>query len=204
MNFPRSISPNFHYCKNCTPSQQSTSAVIITALSAKPSAPGTNAGLILTVLVIFSRIFQTSVQELSSTKNMSTSRNNYCLTRYDNIFLVLSVTHQELQHQYQAFAHLLQVNNLPANAGDTRHRFDPSVGKISWKRKWQPTPVFFWGFPDDSDGVRICLQCGRSGFDPWVGKIPWRRKWQPTQVFLPGESHEQRLLSMGSQRIGHN
>ena len=23
-----------------------------------------------------------------------------------------------------------------------RCRFDPCVGKISWKRKWQPTPVF--------------------------------------------------------------
>ena len=24
----------------------------------------------------------------------------------------------------------------------TRHRFNPQVGKISWERKWQPTPVF--------------------------------------------------------------
>jgi len=23
-----------------------------------------------------------------------------------------------------------------------RHRFDPWVGKIIWRRKWQPTPVF--------------------------------------------------------------
>ena len=23
-----------------------------------------------------------------------------------------------------------------------RHRFDPWIGKISWRRKWQPTPVF--------------------------------------------------------------
>ena len=26
-----------------------------------------------------------------------------------------------------------------------RHRFDPWVGKILWKRKWQPTPVFLPG-----------------------------------------------------------
>ena len=26
-----------------------------------------------------------------------------------------------------------------------RHRFDPSVGKIPWRRKWQPTPVFLPG-----------------------------------------------------------
>ena len=26
-----------------------------------------------------------------------------------------------------------------------RHRFDPWVGKISWRRKWKPTPVFLPG-----------------------------------------------------------
>ena len=33
------------------------------------------------------------------------------------------------------------VKNLPANAGDINCRFDPWVGKIPWRRKWQPTPV---------------------------------------------------------------
>ena len=31
----------------------------------------------------------------------------------------------------------LAVKNPPADAG-----FDPWVGKIPWRRKWQPTPVF--------------------------------------------------------------
>ena len=26
-----------------------------------------------------------------------------------------------------------------------RHRFDPGVGKIPWRRKWQPTPVLWLG-----------------------------------------------------------
>ena len=26
-----------------------------------------------------------------------------------------------------------------------RHRFDPWIGKIPWKRKWQPSPVFLPG-----------------------------------------------------------
>ena len=26
-----------------------------------------------------------------------------------------------------------------------RHGFDPWVGKMPWKRKWQPTPVFLRG-----------------------------------------------------------
>jgi len=38
------------------------------------------------------------------------------------------------------------VKNLPAiwESG-----FDPWVGKIPWRRAWQPTPVFFWRIPID-------------------------------------------------------
>ena len=39
----------------------------------------------------------------------------------------------------------LVVKNLPANARDMRHRFDPWVGKIPWRRAWQPTLVFLPG-----------------------------------------------------------
>ena len=45
-------------------------------------------------------------------------------------------------------------------AGNTRV---PWVGKIPWRRAWQPTPVF--------------------RFDSYVGKMPWRRKWQHGPVF---------------------
>ena len=39
------------------------------------------------------------------------------------------------------------VKNLSANAEDTRG-FDPWVGKIPWKRKWQAIPVFLaWRIP---------------------------------------------------------
>ena len=34
------------------------------------------------------------------------------------------------------------VKNPPANVGDMRFRFDPWVGKIPWRKKWQPTSVF--------------------------------------------------------------
>ena len=38
------------------------------------------------------------------------------------------------------------VKNPPANAGDSRNvGSNPWVGKISWSRKWQPTPVFLLG-----------------------------------------------------------
>ena len=36
------------------------------------------------------------------------------------------------------------VKNSPANAGDAGD-IDPSVGKIPWRRKWQPAPVFLLG-----------------------------------------------------------
>ena len=40
----------------------------------------------------------------------------------------------------------LDVKSPPANAGDIkRHGFHPWVGKISWNRAWQPTPVFLSG-----------------------------------------------------------
>ena len=37
------------------------------------------------------------------------------------------------------------VKNPPANAGDKRLGFDPWVGKIPWRRKWQPPLVFLLG-----------------------------------------------------------
>ena len=38
------------------------------------------------------------------------------------------------------------VKSSPANAGDLKRcGFDPWVGKIPWKRAWQPTPVFLPG-----------------------------------------------------------
>ena len=50
----------------------------------------------------------------------------------------------------------LLVKNLSANAGitgdvDSTHGFDPWVGKIPWKRKWQLTPV---SLPGESHGQR--------------------------------------------------
>jgi len=46
----------------------------------------------------------------------------------------------------------LVIKNLPVNAGDIKkHKFDPWVGKIPWRRKWQSTPVFL---PGKSHGQR--------------------------------------------------
>ena len=46
-------------------------------------------------------------------------------------------------------------------------------------------------------------------WETWVQslgrEVPWRRKRQPTPVLLPRKSHGRRsLVSMGSQRVGHD
>ena len=52
------------------------------------------------------------------------------------------------------------VENLPAKC--RRHRFDPWVEKIPWRRKWQPTPVFL---PGKSHGQRKM-----AGYSSWGHK----------------------------------
>ena len=55
------------------------------------------------------------------------------------------------------------VKNLPANTGDTGIVFDPWVGKIPWRRKWEPTPGFL---PGKSYGQRSL-----EGYSPWGLKV---------------------------------
>ena len=52
------------------------------------------------------------------------------------------------------------VKNLPANAGG---RFKPGVGKIPWRRKWQPTPVFL---PHSNSGKSHGQRSVRD-YGPW-------------------------------------
>jgi len=57
---------------------------------------------------------------------------------------------------------VLVVKNPPANAGDMRLRFDLWVEKTTWRRAWQPTPVFL---PGESHG-----QWSLVGYSPRVAK----------------------------------
>ena len=43
-----------------------------------------------------------------------------------------------------------------------RYGFDPWIGKVPWRRKWQPTPVFF---PGEFHGQRSL-----TGYRPWGHK----------------------------------
>jgi len=56
------------------------------------------------------------------------------------------------------------VKNLPASI---RPGFDPWVGKIPWRREWQPTPVFL---PGESHGQRSLAGHSPSGSIFKIGK----------------------------------
>ena len=51
---------------------------------------------------------------------------------------------------YMGFSGDSVVKNLPVNAGDVG--FDPWVGKIPWRRKWQPIPRFL-SWTEEPDGL---------------------------------------------------
>ena len=55
------------------------------------------------------------------------------------------------------------ISRLGIHVQCRRHRrleFDPRVGKIPWRRKWHPTPVFL---PEKSHGQRSLAGCSPKG-----------------------------------------
>ena len=75
---------------------------------------------------------------------------------------------------------MLVIKNLPANAEDMRGGFDTWVGKIPWRRAWQPTPVLL---PGES-------QKQKSLAGPNI--VAWR---------IPQTEESGRLRFIGSQRV---
>ena len=55
-----------------------------------------------------------------------------------------------------------------------RHRFDPCVGKIPWRRKWQPTPIFL---PEKFSGQRSLV-----GYSLWDHKELDMTDWAHTNT----------------------
>ena len=51
------------------------------------------------------------------------------------------------------------VKNLPTSRSCRRQALDPWVGKIPWRRAWQPTP----GLPGESHGQRSLVGCSPQG-----------------------------------------
>ena len=61
-----------------------------------------------------------------------------------------------------SFLGVTAVNNPPANAGDTND-VGSTLGRISWSRKWQPTPVFLPG--------KFHIQRSLVGYSPWGHRV---------------------------------
>ena len=60
----------------------------------------------------------------------------------------------------QGFPGGSMVKNLPPNVGRLRkHRFDPWVRKIPWRKTWQPTAVFLPG--------KSHQQRSLASYNPW-------------------------------------
>ena len=71
---------------------------------------------------------------------------------------------------FRASQVVLVAKNPPATPGDiNRWGFDPWVGKIPWRRAWQPTPVFSPG--------EFHRQRSLAGYSPWG-----RKEWDTTEV----------------------
>ena len=71
------------------------------------------------------------------------------------------------------------VKNPPANAGDPG--FNPWVGKITWRRAWQPTPAFF---PREFHGQRSL-----AGYSPWGHRESDMTKRSTLLSHYPPASH---------------
>ena len=86
---------------------------------------------------------------------------------------------------------MLVVKNLPANAGDAGRipRFDPCIRRSSWRRKWQPIPVFL---PRKSLGWKDPLEQEIANDSSFLA-------WEIPRMEEPGG-----IQSIGVQRVGHS
>ena len=99
------------------------------------------------------------------------------------------------------------VKSLPADAGDIkRPRINPWVGKIPWRRTWQPTPVFWLG--------KSHRQRSLGGHSPWGCKVKHDLATKPEKAMaphsstlawrIPGTGEPGGLPSIGSHRVRHD
>ena len=59
---------------------------------------------------------------------------------------------------------------------EMRHGFNPWVGKVLWRRKWQPTQVFCLENPHGQRSL--------AGYSPWGGKESDTTEGQTFTVFF--------------------
>ena len=95
---------------------------------------------------------------------------------------------------------LLVLNGLPwwlwwwrIHLQRRRPAFSPWVGKIPWRRKWQPTAIFL---PEESHGQRSLV-----GYSPWGGKES-NTDWAPN-THSPVNSFQEKPRWAGTLSVAH-
>ena len=97
---------------------------------------------------------------------------------------------------------VLVVKNPATNTGRCkRHEFDPWVGRIAWRRAWQPTPVFLPGESHKQRSLAGCIPKGHTQLDieKAMATHSSTLAWKIPLMEEPG-----RLQSMGLLRVGRN
>ena len=80
----------------------------------------------------------------------------------------------------------LVVKSLPANDRDIRDRFNPWVGKMPWRRPWQPTPVFLPGESMDRGAWRAMVHRVAESWTrlKWLSTLSWSLTYVDHQMFV--------------------
>ena len=75
-----------------------------------------------------------------------------------------------------------------------RYGFKPWVGKIPWRRAWQPIPVFLPGGSHGQTSLAGCSPWGSPGRNTGVGSLSLLQGVFPTQGSNPGLPRCRRIL----------
>ena len=74
------------------------------------------------------------------------SLKSHSYNTYTNSFCLWSVSILDCEPLHcKDYMLIMRFTGKESTCQCKRHRFDPWVGKIPWRRKWQPTPVFLPG-----------------------------------------------------------
>ena len=108
--------------------------------------------------------FENNVREKHAQMGLMSKQGSAPAHQCTQIILLLLNSFQSylIYHQYLFFRLPWQLSGKESSCLYRRHRFNPLVGKMAWRRKWQPSPVFL---PGKSYGQRSLV-----GYSPWVPK----------------------------------
>ena len=137
---------------------QSNMEIVLTCRGARFSDTNSNMALKQTNSQVFSSVF---LQYLSY-------RNNVCLWNFKK--------YKCMRKERGLFSPFSYLFGFPCGSDGKsiclqcrKPGFDPWVGKIPWRRKWQPTPVLL---PGKSHGQRTLV-----GYSPWDHKESDMTEW---------------------------